>query len=128
MIPQVEAFEAVVALAKGETGVDIKLSTQLPANSSGTTAELTGGMPKGRYLNKQHGKETVTVLFLSKDESQKTALENVCAIGNCIDTVTNIFGQTVNVLSAGKQGGPAYVGYDGKFYVYSLITEIFISF
>ncbi len=128
MIPQVEAFEAVVALAKGETGVDIKLSAQLPANSSGTTAELTGGMPKGRYLNKQHGKETITVLFLSKDESQKAALENVCAIGNCIDTAPNISGQTVNVLSAQKSGGPSYVGYDGKYYIYSLLAEIFISF
>ena len=128
MIPQVEAFEAVIALLKGETGIDIRLSAQLPANSSGTTAEITGGMPKGRYLNKRHGKETVTVLFLSKDTSQKTALENVCAIGNCIDTMPGISGQTVNVLSAGKSGGPAYVGYDGKFYVYSLIAEIFISF
>lgn len=128
MTPQIEAFESVIALIKGETGIDIRISVQLPAESSGTTAELTGGTPKGRYLNKKHGKETVTVLFLSKDESQKTAFDNVCRIGNSMDAVTNIYGQSVNVLSAGKQGGPEYVGYDGKFYIYSLIAEIFICF
>lgn len=128
MTPQIEALEAVVALVKGETGIDIKISVQLPADECGTTAELAGGMPKGRYLNKQHGKETLTVLFLCKHTNQKTALENICKIGNCADTMPAINGQTVNVLSAEKKAGPEFVGYDGEYYIFSLITDVFICF
>ena len=128
MIPQIEAFEATVAYLKGTSGVDIKILVQLPADGCGTTAELVGGIPKGRYLNKQHGKETLTVLFLCKHTNQKTALENVCKIGNCADLMPAINGQTVNVLSAEKKAGPEFVGFDGSYYIFSQLADIFICF
>ena len=128
MIPQIEAFEAAVAYLKGKTSVDIKKSVQLPADACGTTAELVGGIPKGRYLNKLHGKEALTVLFMTKHTNQKTAMENICNIGNHADVMPRIDGQTVTVLFAEKRGSAEFVGFDGKYYVYSLLTELFINF
>lgn len=126
MTPQTEAAELVLAHLKEKTGLHIPLSP-LPENG-GISAEITGSVNHGMNMDLMHGKEALTMLFLCKDLSQKTAYETMCRIGNAINGLTSIQGETVEVCGGNVRSGTGLVGMSGEFYIYSLIAEIKIFY
>ena len=126
MTPQIEALRLVLDEIRTAEGYTIPISS-LPQNG-GISAEITGSEGKGRNLSLQHGSTDLTVLFLCKDKDQETAYETLCKIGNRLDRMKPIEGETVQVTGAGVRSGAGLVGKEGDFYIYSMIARIGIYF
>ncbi|MBQ8903110.1 MAG: hypothetical protein IJY73_02270 [Oscillospiraceae bacterium] len=124
--PQSAALDIVIDKLNTELGIKIFVGP-LPKDG-GITAEINNGVNKGRYLNKQHGKEQLTVLFLCKNTSQNAAFDALSAIGNILNTLKPEKGDTVYISGAEVRSGAGLVGNDGGFYVYSMIAGIDIVF
>ena len=124
--PQTEALRLVLSEIEQAEGYIIPLSA-LPQNG-GISAEITGSERKGRNLSLQHGSTDLTVLFLCKDKDQQTAYEKLCKIGNLLDRMKPVEGETVQVTGAGVRSGTGLVGKEGDFYIYSMIARIGIYF
>lgn len=126
MTPQSEALNIVLDLIKKDKGYKV-IPNALP-QGGGISAEITGGENKGRSLNLQHGSTDLTVLFLCKNKSHGTAFDTLCDIGNYLDRLGEIKGETVQVTGAGIRSGAGLVSNDGNFYIYSMIARIGIYF
>lgn len=124
MTPQSEALKLVLDAVNSAASCAVKV-TALPQNG-GITAEITGSEPKGRYLNIQHGKEDLTVLFLCKNKKQQTAFDTLCTIGNVLNALESIEGETVNVIGSGVRSGAKLVAHEGDYYIYSMVARISI--
>lgn len=124
--PQSTALELVVGALNAEIGCNIVVAP-LP-EEGGVAAEISGGMNKGRYLNKKHGKEQLTVLFLCKNKNQLIAYNTLCAIGNNLNCLEPIETGNVYVSGAEIRSGAGLVGNDGGYYIYSMIAGIDIIF
>lgn len=125
MTPQSEALTLVLRKLKSDKKYNISVSA-LPKDG-GISAEITGSEGKGRSLNLQHGSTDLTVLFLCKDKTQTTAFDTLCDIGNYLDRLGEVKGETVQITGAGVRSG-GLVGNDGGFYIYSMIARIGIYF
>ena len=126
MTPQTEALRIILSEIEQAEGYIIPLSA-LPQNG-GVTAEITGSENKGRNLSLQNGSTDLTVLFLCKDIDQQKAYETLYKIGNLLDCLKPIEGETVQVTGAGVRSGAGLVGKEGDFYIYSMIARIGIYF
>lgn len=126
MTPQSEALDLVLKKLKSEKKYNIAVSA-LPKDG-GISAEITGSEDKGRSLNLQHGSTDLTVLFLCKNRTQTTAFDTLCDIGNYLDRLGEVKGDTVQITGAGVRSGAGLVGNDGSFYIYSMIAQIGIYF
>ena len=126
MTPQTEALRLILSKIKQAEGYIIPISS-LPQNG-GISAEITGSENKGRNLSLQNGSTDLTVLFLCKDIDQQKAYETLCKIGNLLDCLKPIEGETVQVTGAGVRSGAGLVGKEGDFYIYSMIARIGIYF
>ena len=126
MTPQTEALRLVLSEIEQAEGYIIPIAS-LPQNG-GISAEITGSEGKGRNLNLQNGSTDLTVLFLCKNENQDTAYETLCKIGNHLDRMKPIEGETVQVTGAGVRSGAGLVGKEGDYYIYSMIARIGIYF
>lgn len=126
MTPQSEALDLVLKKLKAEKGYKIALFA-LPKDG-GISAEITGSEGKGRSLNLQHGSTDLTVLFLCKNKTQTTAFDTLCDIGNYLDHLGEMKGETVQITGAGVRSGAGLVGNEGGFYIYSMIARIGIYF
>lgn len=124
--PQSTAFEQVIKRLNTEFSCNIVIGP-LPENG-GITAEINSGINKGRYLNKQHGKEQLTVLFLCKDKNQSIAYNNLCAVGNMLNCINPIETDNVYISGAEVRTGAGLVGNDGGYYIFSMIAGINIVF
>ena len=124
--PQSTAFELVINQLNAATGCNIVIGP-LP-EKGGITAEINNGIDKGRYLNNQHGKEQLTVLFLCKDKTQHTAFNTLTAIGNILKRMEPMGTATVNISGAEVRSGAGLVGNDGGYYIFSMIVGININF
>ena len=126
MTPQSEALKLV--LDRLEADIKQKITVSALLQGGGVSAEITGGENKGRSLNLQHGSTDLTVLFLCKNKSHGTAFDTLCDIGNYLDRLGEIKGETVQVTGAGVRSGAGLVSNDGNFYIYSMIARIGIYF
>ncbi len=126
MAPQSEALKLV--LDRLEADIKQKITVSALLQGGGVSAEITGGENKGRSLNLQHGSTDLTVLFLCKNKSHGTAFNTLCDIGNYLDRLGEIKGETVQVTGAGVRSGAGLVSNDGNFYIYSMIARIGIYF
>lgn len=126
MTPQSEALKLV--LDRLEADIKQKITVSALPQGGGVSAEITGGENKGRSLNLQHGSTDLTVLFLCKNKSHGTAFDTLCDIGNYLDRLGEIKGETVQVTGAGVRSGAGLVSNDGNFYIYSMIARIGIYF
>lgn len=126
MTPQSEALDLVLKKLKSEKKYNIAVSA-LPKDG-GISAEITGSEDKGRSLNLQHGSTDLTVLFLCKNKTQITAFDTLCDIGNYLNRLGEVKGETVQITGAGVRSGAGLVGNDGGFYIYSMIARIGIYF
>lgn len=126
MTPQREALNIVLDLIERDKEYKI-ISGPLPQNG-GTSAEITGSENKGRSLNLQHGGTDLTVLFLCKNQSHGAAFETLWDIGNYLDRLGEVKGETVQVTGAGVRSGAGLVSNDNGFYIYSMIARIGIYF
>ena len=126
MTPQREALDLVLEKLGAENNYNI-VPFALPKDG-GISVEITGSEDKGRSLNLQHGSTDLTVLFLCKNETQATAFDTLCEIGNCLNRLGEINGETVQITGAGVRSGAGLVGNDGGFYTYSMIARIGIYF
>ncbi len=124
--PQSLAFELIKKQIYDKLGINIFVGP-LPKDG-GVTAEINNGIDKGQYLNKQHGKEQLTVLFLCKDKTQHTAFNTLTAIGNLLKRMGPMGTATVNISGAEVRSGAGLVGNDGGYYVFSMIVGININF
>lgn len=124
--PQSTALKLVINKLNTELGCNIIVGP-LPEDG-GVTAEINNGVNKGRYLNKKHGKEQLTVLFLCKNPSQSAAYNALCAIGNILNILESVNGDTVCISGAEVRSGAGLVGNDGDYYIYSMIAGININF
>lgn len=126
MTPQSEALTLVLRKLKAEKKYNIAVSA-LP-KEGGISAEITGSEDKVRSLNLQHGSTDLTVLFLCKNKTQITAFDTLCDIGNYLNRLGEVKGETVQITGAGVRSGAGLVGNDGGFYIYSMIARIGIYF
>lgn len=126
MTPQSEALKLV--LNRLEADIKQKITVSALPQVGGISAEITGGENKGRSLNLQHGSTDLTVLFLCKNKRHGTAFDTLCDIGNYLDRLGEIKGETVQVTGAGVRSGAGLVSNDGNFYIYSMIARIGIYF
>ena len=126
MTPQIEALWLVLEEIRTAEGYTIPISS-LPQNG-GISAEITGSEGKGINLSLQNTSTDLTVLFLCKDKNQDTAYETLCKIGNRLDRLKPIEGETVQVTGAGVRSGAGLVGKEGDYYIYSMIARIGIYF
>jgi len=126
MTPQSEALNIVLDLIQKNTSCKT-IVTALPKNG-GISAEITGSEGKGRSLNLQHGSTDLTVLFLCKNKTQTAALDALCEIGNFLDRLGEVKGETVQITGTGVRSGAGLVGKEGDFYIYSMIARIGIYF
>lgn len=126
MTPQSEALKLV--LNRLEADIKQKITVSALPQVGGISAEITGGENKGRSLNLQHSSTDLTVLFLCKNKRHGTAFDTLCDIGNYLDRLGEIKGETVQVTGAGVRSGAGLVSNDGNFYIYSMIARIGIYF
>lgn len=126
MTPQMEALTLVLKKLKTEKNHNI-IPFALPKDG-GISAEITGSESKGRSLNLQHSSTDLTVLFLCKNRTQTTAFDTLCEIGNYLDRLGEVKGETVQITDAGVRSGAWLVGNEGGFYIYSMIARIGIYF
>lgn len=126
MTPQSEALDLVLKKLKAEKKYNIALFA-LP-KEGGISVEVTGSEGKGRSLNLHHGSTDLTVLFLCKNKTQTTAFDTLCEIGNYLDRLGEVKGETVQITGAGVRSGAGLVGNEGGFYIYSMIARIGIYF
>ncbi len=126
MTPQSEALKLV--LDRLEADIKQKITVSALLQGGGVSAEITGSENKGRSLNLQHGSTDLTVLFLCKNKRHGTAFDTLCDIGNYLDRLGEIKGETVQVTGAGVRSGAGLVSNDGNFYIYSMIARIGIYF
>ena len=126
MTPQREALDLVLDKLEAENNYNI-VPFALPKDG-GISVEITGSEDKGRSLNLQHGSTDLTVLFLCKNKTQITAFETLCDIGNYLNRLGEVKGETVQITGAGVRSGAGLVGNDGGFYIYSMIARIGIYF
>lgn len=124
--PQSLAFELIKKQIYDKLGINI-FAGPLPKDG-GVTAEINNGINKGRYLNKQHGKEQLTVLFLCKNASQNIAYDTLNAIGNMLNTLEPIGTGALYVPSVEVKSGAGLVGNDGGYCIFSMIVGINIIF
>lgn len=124
--PQSTALEIVVE--KINTALDCNIVIGPLPEAGGIAAEVSGGANKGRYLNIEHGKEQLTVLFLCKNTSQFAAFDALNAIANELKSFSPVNGDNVYVMGVEMRSGVGLVGNDGGFYVYSMIVGIDIFF
>lgn len=124
--PQSAALDIVIDKLNTELGIKIFFGP-LPKDG-GVTAEINNGVNKGRYLNIEHGKEQLTVLFLCKNTSQFAAFDALNAIANELKSFSPVNGDNVYVMGVEMRSGVGLVGNDGDFYVYSMIVGIDIFF
>lgn len=126
MTPQSEALDLVLKKLKAEKKYNI-VPFALP-KEGGISVEITGSEGKGRNLNLQHGSTDLTVLFLCKSKTQAAAFDTLSDIGNYLDRIGEVKGETVQITGAGIRSGAGLVGNDGGYYIYSMIARIGIYF
>lgn len=124
--PQSEALDLVLKKLKAEKNYNI-IPFALP-KEDGISVEITGSESKGRSLNLQHGSTDLTVLFLCKNKTQTTAFDTLCDIGNYLNRLGTVKGESVQVTGARVGSGAGLVGNEGGFYIYSMIARIEIYF
>lgn len=126
MTPQSEALDLVLKKLKAEKKYNIALFA-LPRDG-GISVEITGSEGKERSLNLQHGNTDLTVLFLCKNKNQATAYDTLCEIGNYLNCLESVKGESVQITGAKVKSGAGLVGNEGGFYIYSMIAKIGIYF
>ncbi len=126
MTPQREALNIVLDLLKKEKNFKV-MPSALP-KAGGISAEITGSEVRSRSLNLQHGIANLTVLFLCKDKDHITACDTLYEIGNYLDRLGEVRGETVQITAASIGSGAGLVGKEGDFYIYSMIAKIGIYF
>lgn len=121
MTPQSRALDTLIRRIRSALGIMLYIGA-LPQNG-GTSAEIDGGTDS-RYLNNEHGKKTLTVLFLCKDTSSVNAYETVTRIGEFIAAMQ----QSDGILGGNIRGDAGLVDKQGDYYIYSIVTEITVKF
>lgn len=126
MTPQSEALDLVLKKLKAEKNYNI-IPFALP-KEGGISVEITGSEDKGRSLNLQHDSTDLTVLFLCKNKNQAAAFDTLCDIGNSLNRLGTVKGESVQVTGARVGSGAGLVGNEGGYYIYSMIARIGIYF
>lgn len=121
MTPQSRALDTLIRRIRSALGITLYIGA-LPQNG-GISAEIDGGSDS-RYLNNEHGKKTLTVLFLCKDTSSANAYETVTQIGEYIAAMQ----QADGILGGNIRGDAGLVDKQGDYYIYSIVTEITVKF
>lgn len=123
LTPQNMALVAVLDFIKEKLGLDIKVGT-LPADG-GISAEVAGGYNRTTYLDKQHQRRVLPIMFLSKSLNQLKASDDLYEIENLLSK--NDIVSTVQILSATSKS-MTYVGQQGDFWIYSMIVDVEIYY
>lgn len=125
--PQTQAIDILMDIIAKKTNINTRVD-KLPLNG-GTTIELHGSKNRSRSLNGSHQSETLVLLFLSKNKSQLTAVDNLNDIGNCLSSINKFpDDEIVQIISAMVTTDAGLVENDNDYWIYSMVVDVKIAF
>lgn len=121
MTPQETAVEQFKYFAQNETSEKITFGL-LPASGGIVLQVITDGR-EFISLNLQNRRAVILLNILAKYKSQSTAYSQLCKIANSCGTAKF----SAPVVNADARSGPAFVGKDGDYWIYSMTVDIRIE-